>query len=230
VILPAIEGEWLIVNNTTGAFSTTIKTAGGTGVVVANGGPSQPVGVWGDGTNIYPTVAPLAVSISKAATPNTLAERDNIGNLFAETFNSAAAISDPTIGAVFVQDVAGDGYLQKISLANFIAQVFESSVPSGKGWVQLGPFIIQWGPVPAQSDSAYHHITFNGGGGIAFPNGCFGVILTPNQVSETPSIAAAGTSVLAAQGISATGFNYIMSANWNIGVVGVPAFYVAIGY
>jgi hypothetical protein len=57
VIFPTIVGEWLVQNNTTGAFTITAKTSGGTGVAVTQGQPTQ---VWGDGTNIYGTnAAPL---------------------------------------------------------------------------------------------------------------------------------------------------------------------------
>ena len=56
-ILPA-NGKWLILNQTTGAFSVTAKTAAGVGVVL-------PSGVWvpilGDGTNIT-TISPVEVS------------------------------------------------------------------------------------------------------------------------------------------------------------------------
>ena len=50
IILPAISGQqWLIANNTTGAFSLTVKTAAGTGQTIPSG---QSLPVWGDGTNI----------------------------------------------------------------------------------------------------------------------------------------------------------------------------------
>ena len=49
LILPAIVGEWIIQNNTTGAFSLTAKTAAGTGVSLTQ---SQSTYIYGDGTNI----------------------------------------------------------------------------------------------------------------------------------------------------------------------------------
>lgn len=48
LIFPDIAGEWAIINNTTGAFTITAKTAAGTGVAVS--GTSNIVG---DATNIY---------------------------------------------------------------------------------------------------------------------------------------------------------------------------------
>lgn len=51
LIFPSIAGEWSVINNTTGAFTITCKTAAGTGVVV-----NSAQAVVGDGTNIYSAV------------------------------------------------------------------------------------------------------------------------------------------------------------------------------
>jgi len=49
LFFPAILGEWLIINDATGAFTVTAKTATGTGVAIATATHSQ---VYGDGANI----------------------------------------------------------------------------------------------------------------------------------------------------------------------------------
>ena len=49
LILSAIVGEWIIQNNTTGAFNLTVKTASGTGITATQG---QSTYIYGDGTNI----------------------------------------------------------------------------------------------------------------------------------------------------------------------------------
>ena len=49
LILPAIVGEWIIQNNTTGAFTLTAKTASGTGVTLTQSASTY---IYGDGTNI----------------------------------------------------------------------------------------------------------------------------------------------------------------------------------
>lgn len=49
IILPALLDQWLIANNTSGAFTVTVKTAAGTGQIVPQG---RSLNVWGDGTNI----------------------------------------------------------------------------------------------------------------------------------------------------------------------------------
>jgi len=122
IILPQTEQQWLIINRTTGNFTTTVQTAAGgsQGVTVSQGGFSAPVGVYSvaDG-NIYPTVAPLSVPIDQNATPLTLAERTSAGYILATYFNQSSSIENPPIGAVFVQNASADGYLRKASLVYF---------------------------------------------------------------------------------------------------------------
>lgn len=48
LIFPNIAARWIVINNTTGAFSITCKTAAGTGIVVASA-----LEIVGDATNIY---------------------------------------------------------------------------------------------------------------------------------------------------------------------------------
>jgi hypothetical protein len=123
IVFPTTLQSWLIVNNTTGAFNLTCKTLAGTGVIIPPGGFNSPTGIYGDGTNIYNSFSPLTVPIDQAATPLTLAERTNLGYLLATYFNQSSALENPSIGAVFVENVGHDGFLRKISLANFIAQL-----------------------------------------------------------------------------------------------------------
>lgn len=135
VSLPAnILKDWLVVNNTTGSsFTLTLNTtAGGSvGVAVPQGGWSNPLGVYSDGTNVYPTVAPLGIPISQAATPLTLAERTNLGYILATYFNqSSPSNENPAVGSVFVES-GGDGYLRKASLA-YLESVMALSAIGGQ--------------------------------------------------------------------------------------------------
>lgn len=122
VQFPQIPYEWLLVNNTTGAFALTVNAGGGVAVTVPQGGFGSPLGVYsiGDG-NLYPSVSPLGVPISVSAVANTLVERDNTGNVFANYYYSGAGVDNPSIAAVVVD--GGDGYFRKIFLANFEAQL-----------------------------------------------------------------------------------------------------------
>lgn len=122
----AASQQWLIVNQTSGAFNTTIVTSavGSVGVVAPQGGFAAPLGVYTAGdNNVYPTVAPLSIPISQGADPLTIAQRTNVGYLLATYFNQSSALETPTVGAVFVQNSAADGFLRKISLTNFESQL-----------------------------------------------------------------------------------------------------------
>lgn len=140
IIFPKTLQTWLIVNNCSGAFSITAKTVDGGGVLIPQGGPNAPVGVWGDGVALFPTVAPVALPIDVAPTPDTIAKRSNVGYLYATYFNQSSGLEGPTVGAVFVQNTAADGFLRKISLTalqnqmpllNFAGQVTPAQVPLG---------------------------------------------------------------------------------------------------
>lgn len=124
--LPQTIQEWLIINATSGGFSTTVKTAAGgsVGTAVPQGGFSAPVGVYsiGDG-NIYPTVAPVNLPIDQNPTPLTIVQRTNAGYVLATFFNGNAALENPAVGAVIVQNTAADGFFRKIGLTNFEAQL-----------------------------------------------------------------------------------------------------------
>lgn len=121
VSLPAnILKDWLIINNTTGSsFTLTLNTtAGGSvGIAVPQGGWTNPLGVYSDGTNVYPTVAPLGIPISQGADPLTLAERTNAGYILATYLNqNSPSGENPPVGSVFVES-GGDGFLRKATLA-----------------------------------------------------------------------------------------------------------------
>lgn len=140
--------DWLIVNNTTGSFTTTVRTnASGTpaSVAVPQGGPSNPLGVYSDGTNMYPTVAPLGVPISQANTPSTLVERTNTGNVLAGYFNSAIGID--ALGVVNLYFDSGDNYIRKNSLGYIEAAMALSAIG---GQVTAGqvpsPAVTQYAP------------------------------------------------------------------------------------
>ncbi len=53
LIFPNLAGEWTVINNCAGAFTVTVKTATGTGIVVT---PGRTRIVWGNGTNVYSAV------------------------------------------------------------------------------------------------------------------------------------------------------------------------------
>lgn len=117
--------DWIIVNSCVlGAFSLTVATSSGTGVIIPSGGFAQPTGVYSDGTNIYPSVSPLGVAISQAPDPSTIAERTNAGYIFATYFNSNNPIQNSlTIGSIMYGTSPDDGFIRKMEPASFAAQI-----------------------------------------------------------------------------------------------------------
>lgn len=86
IVLPAILQSWLIINVTTGSFTTTVKTATqSVGIVVPAGGAASPTGVYGNGTDINLIYSPAALPIDVNATPDTIPLRDNTGRVLTVT-------------------------------------------------------------------------------------------------------------------------------------------------
>lgn len=194
VNLPTSLRRWLIVNNTSGGFSTTVKTAGGIGVVVPQGGFPAPTEVYGDGVNIYNVVAPVNLPIDVAPTPNTIVLRNNVGYIFATYLNQNSPLENFSINEIFAG--VGDGYLRKINRTNFAAnfllswfagQVADAQVPVS-AVNQYRTTILNdsaltgtpTGPTPPVGDNSARLATtafvqgtsfISGNGYIRFPNG-----------------------------------------------------------
>jgi hypothetical protein len=76
LIVPAY-GRWFIVNNTAGAYAVTVKTSGGTGIDVQQGGSEDVVA---DGTNVIPVVKGngiLSLAMTDANTTLTAQQYSN---------------------------------------------------------------------------------------------------------------------------------------------------------
>lgn len=140
VNFPTRVQQWLVINRTSGAFTTTAKTAttGSSGQVIPQGGFAGPFGIYsiGDG-NIYPTVPPLGVAIDQNPTPLSLVERTNAGYVIATYLVQTSALEPTTfIRAVFGEATTGDGLLRKIPLTQFEAQLllqgFAGQVTNGQ--------------------------------------------------------------------------------------------------
>lgn len=121
IILPNQIKRWLIINSTSGLFSTTVKTQAGTGVAIPQGGFTAPVEVWSDSINVYNVVAPVNLPIDQAANPLTIVQRTNAGYIFATYFNQSSAVENFSVAAVYAD--AGDGYHRKISPFNLAVQM-----------------------------------------------------------------------------------------------------------
>lgn len=64
-----------------------------------------------------------AETAADTATNSTVAKRTAAGYLLATYFSQTSGLEVPVIGAIFVQNSAADGFMRKISLANFNAAI-----------------------------------------------------------------------------------------------------------
>ncbi len=78
LIFPNIVNEWTVINNTTGAFTITCKTAAGTGVVV-----NTAALIVGDGTNIQSAITDAAAIFGETVSTATGGTADAITATFA---------------------------------------------------------------------------------------------------------------------------------------------------
>ena len=131
VVLPDWVKDWIIVNSTTGAFTLTVRTESGTGVEIPQGGFTEPVGVYGDGTNIYRIVTPLSIPTSVTAAPDTYVLRDNLGDVYARAFRMTAPADNLTLTDIVYVTDGGTGLLRRMSQANFRLQLFFNPALTG---------------------------------------------------------------------------------------------------
>lgn len=68
VIVPTPPGNWIVSNQTTGAYTVTVKTASGNGIVVAQGYSNE---LWSDGANVYQSQTDFTGITINGATVNT---------------------------------------------------------------------------------------------------------------------------------------------------------------
>ncbi|CAJ9922175.1 Tail fiber protein [Burkholderia pseudomallei] len=117
IILPAWTREWTIVNNTTGAFSITAKTASGTGVVI----PAGPTRVVGDGTNITQPAENIA-SATLSTQPVTAGQIGAIGSQGSLPINTSAKINGVNSANLLVNGSGELGSSNWSFAANFATQ------------------------------------------------------------------------------------------------------------
>lgn len=82
LIFPAVKSQWQVINNTTGNFSVTCKTASGTGVVIQQGGAAN---VYGDGANI---TLPPAIQIGAATASQHAVQFGQVSGVVGQSRNA----------------------------------------------------------------------------------------------------------------------------------------------
>lgn len=122
VIVPDRVQDWLIVNSTTGLFTTTVKTASGSGVEIPQGGFASPTGVYSDATNVYLTVSPAALPIDQGPNPLTIVQRTNQSWVLATYFNSAIVQENILPSSVYYES-DDDNFIRKMDFTDFEGRI-----------------------------------------------------------------------------------------------------------
>lgn len=94
--------------------------------------------------------------------PNTIPVRDGSGNLEAEYFEQFSALENFTIGVVAVMDTVTNLW-RRMSLGNFLAQIFDSAALTGVPTAPTAP--------PGTSDTQIATTAFVNQGGVVSGNG-----------------------------------------------------------
>jgi len=112
IIFPVTKRKWIIINNTTGNFTITAKTSGGTGVIINQGSANA---VYGDGTNIVDTQFVTATSIPQ------------ISPVSASVAANALTVGYGPASLTFRNATASDGSVQNVKAGTALSL----TVPSG---------------------------------------------------------------------------------------------------
>ncbi|MFV0570231.1 MAG: pyocin knob domain-containing protein, partial [Citrobacter portucalensis] len=80
LIMPAWVETWLIINNTTGNFTVSVKTASGSGVNLSAGATSQ---IYGDGTSIYYGALMVRNNLAEIKAAGTNSQKEARNNIAA---------------------------------------------------------------------------------------------------------------------------------------------------
>lgn len=223
VIVPTAVSRWYVYNNTNGAFSLTVRTAAGTGIVVAQGTRTI---LHCDGTNVVSSVNVASGSVSSVATgtgltggpitstgtislantavsPGTYGSANTIPNITVDAQGRLTAASSISLDAdlIAIGNLATNGLITRTGAGTAATRTITAgtggiSVTNGDG-VSGNPTVSLSVPVSAA----------NGGTGISSA-GTAGNVLTSNgsgwASSALPAIPAAATQAEMEAGSSTT--------------------------
>jgi hypothetical protein len=223
LVVPTIEKQYLVWNNTTGSQSITVKTAAGTGVTVPNGARVHLVV---DGTNVINAVTVLNGSITgNAATATALQTARTIGGV---SFDGTANINLPGVNQAGTQNTSGvaANVSGTVAIANggtgatsaSAARTALGATTVGANLFTLGdPSAIRFlrlnadNTVSALSDSDFRTAigagTGSGGGtvtSVAVSGGTTGLTISGSPITTSGTITLAGTLAVANGGTGAT--------------------------
>jgi hypothetical protein len=156
LVVPTIEKQYIVQNNTSGAQSITVKTSAGTGITVANGSKMH---LYVDGVNVVDAVSRFSALTLGAALPV-------LSGGTGTTTPSLVAGTNVTITGTWPnQTVAASGSGggmptgaggDTVFYENGLSVTTTYSIPSSRGAMSTGPITIQTGAtVTIPSDSRW---------------------------------------------------------------------------
>ena len=176
LIFPTIVGEWIVQNNTTGAYTLTAKTASGTGVTLTQGESTY---VYGDGTNIYFADSAKVASFNGRTGTVTLNATDVINALGYTPVQQGGGSGQGSNKIYLGWATAGDGLKAQVDAIDigYIALVSQFTNSKSQNGYQKLPngLVIQWGMTPSVTVDTSLTVNFP----IAFPNGVFAITISP---------------------------------------------------
>jgi microcystin-dependent protein len=128
LVVPTVEGRWVVENATTGGFAITVKTTAGTGISLANG--SQGL-FFCDGTNVRQIVADAAWFGSGIITAAKLASDAVTTVKILDSNVTTAKIADANVTTAKILDA--NVTTSKIADGAITSSKLESSLASGQG-------------------------------------------------------------------------------------------------
>lgn len=171
VIVPSSPTRsWIIRNATTGAFTVTVKTAAGTGVVVAQG---QNAAVFCDGTNVLAGeswAAPLASpALTGTPTAPTPAQFDNDTSIATTGFVRTSGMQSSAVDAIEATTTLTAAHVGKTLLCqgvgNFTVTLpLAASVPAG---TRIEIFCATQGVTVSRQGGEAIHVTYASTGAVA---------------------------------------------------------------
>lgn len=211
LIVPSQVGEWIFSNQTTGAYTLTVKTAAGTGVVITAGSSQY---TWSDATNVYFANASAVTSFNTRTGAIVLNSTDVVSALGFTPYNATNPNNyGPPIGSIiqFAGASSPTGYLACPLVQTLVSTTTYSALFSAIGYAWGGsgssfglPYFAQ-GLTGVQANSnvgtatvgaviAHTHTTTTGGGNNILSAGS---VFAPTYGSA-PTGSTGGTNNLAA--------------------------------
>lgn len=213
--------SWLVNNQTTGAYTLTVKTASGTGVIVAQTGETT---VYTDGVNVcYNSgIVPQAEAETRTATTLRGWTAQRVGQAIAAAITALVVQATESvlgIAKIATQAQTNDGTNDATIVSPLKLKSGFAISKTTKGYIKLPDFlsglIIQWGSTSGTLTGGEHEdVSYS----MVFPNAVFIAVLGPSMMSDTTTPVAYTWQNLSTSQIRMRNASTMVAAGWYIAV------------